>query len=264
VNLPTNADVIVVHGYWLDELTGVGVKQTNGHPATITFEPVPMLGADTARTPNLRDLTFNTHLKTRTRVATVDPATGYYATLLVASNDPDLDAYGGRRVTFLGEDPFLIEVPYSAPTVTVSAEMAAKTGLAQGSSVKAVWLPDVSVATNPPPTPSVNYLTSSQTLANIASGVEAHDEDPDAHADIRALVQARARLVAAGSVTLAAGSATVANTAITSGSIIRLHRQAAGGTLGQLAVALSAGVGFTVTSSSSSETSGVYYEVVSY
>jgi hypothetical protein len=207
--LPTNADVIVVHGYWLDELTGAGVKQVNGLPATIMFDPVPLLGANAAKTPNLRDLTSNAHLKTRTRVASVDPVTGYYAAQLVASNDPDLDAYSGRKVTFLGEDPFTIEVPYNAPTVTVSAEMAAKTGLTQGSSVKAIWLPNASVTTIPTPTPSVNYLSSSQTLANIASGIETHDEDPDAHADIRALIpvaytdeQARDTLAAA----LVAGS----------------------------------------------------------
>jgi hypothetical protein len=70
--------------------------------------------------------------------------------------------------------------------------------------------------------------------------------------------------VASGTVTLAAGTVTVANTEITSGSIIRLNRQAAGGTLGQLSVALSAGTSFTVNSSSGTDTSTVYYEIVSY
>jgi hypothetical protein len=70
--------------------------------------------------------------------------------------------------------------------------------------------------------------------------------------------------VSSGTLVLAAGTATVANSSITASSIVRLSRQAAGGTLGQLSVALTPGSGFTVNSSSVSETSHVYYEVVSY
>lgn len=70
--------------------------------------------------------------------------------------------------------------------------------------------------------------------------------------------------VASGTVTLSAGTATVANTGITSSSIIRLSRQAAGGTLGELSVSLTSGTSFTVNSSSSTETSTIYYEIVSY
>jgi len=70
--------------------------------------------------------------------------------------------------------------------------------------------------------------------------------------------------VASGTVTLAAGTVTVANTEITAGSIVRLNRQAAGGTLGELSVALTAGTSFTVNSSSATDTSTVYYEIVSY
>jgi hypothetical protein len=188
VSLPGNADVIVVRGYWIDELTGVGVRQDNGRPATVMFDPVPLLGGSATKTPNLRDLASNTHLKTRTRVASVDSETGYFATLLVASNDPDLDAYGGRRVTLLGEDPFVIEVPYNALSTTVDVAMAAKTGLVLGSTVKAIWLTDATVVGAPPPQPPTSYLTSVQTLSTIAAAVENHDDDGSAHADLRALI----------------------------------------------------------------------------
>lgn len=68
----------------------------------------------------------------------------------------------------------------------------------------------------------------------------------------------------AGTVTLAAGTLAVANPNITAKSVVTLNRQAAGGTLGQLSVALTAGTGFTLNSSSATETSTVYYEVASY
>ena len=67
-----------------------------------------------------------------------------------------------------------------------------------------------------------------------------------------------------GTATLAAGTVTVTDANITTASVIRLNRQAAGGTLGQLSVALTAGTSFTINSSSGTETSTVYYEVVSY
>lgn len=190
MSLPSEMDIVVVHGFWLDELTGLGVKQGNNLPSTIMFDPVPLLGSNATKTPNLRDLTSNAYLKTRTRVATVDPQTGYFAALLVASNDPDLDAYGGRRVTLLGEDPFIIEVPYNAPLTTVDAAMAAKTGLPLNSSVKAIWLTDATVIGNPPPQPPTSYLTSAQTLSTIATAIETHDDDTSAHPDIRALISA--------------------------------------------------------------------------
>jgi hypothetical protein len=73
-----------------------------------------------------------------------------------------------------------------------------------------------------------------------------------------------AKCVATGTATLVAGTVAVADTAITASAIVRLSRQAAGGTLGQLSVALTAGTGFAINSNSSTDTSLVYYEVVSY
>lgn len=186
--VPTNADVVVVRGFWIDEATGQGVRAANNSAATITFDPVPLGGATPTITPNLRDTAFSSYVKTRQRVAAVDQATGYFAALLVASNDPDLDAYGGRKVTMLGETPFVIEVPYNASTITVDAATANVTGLEQGSTAKAIWLVDAALVTTPAPTPTNSYLTSAQTLSTIATGIEAHDEDPAAHADIRALL----------------------------------------------------------------------------
>lgn len=181
--LPTNADVVVVRGYWWDETTGTGV---NG---TVTFEPVPLSG-NTKTTPNLRDLSASGYIKTRARAASVNPTTGYFATFMVASNDPDLDAYGGRKVTFSGEPSFTVQVPYNAPETTVDAEMAAATGLLLGSSVKAVWLSDAALVTTPTPSPPVNYLTAEQTLSNIVDAVDDHDTDTQAHPDIRELIGA--------------------------------------------------------------------------
>src|SRR5438128_5074320 len=105
--LPNTADVIVFFGYWFDEVTQTGVKANNNQPATVTFDPVPLSGVTSTRTPNLRDLVSQAWVKTRQRVAIVDDTTGYFAVKALSSNDPDLDAYGGRKVTFLGEDPFI-------------------------------------------------------------------------------------------------------------------------------------------------------------
>jgi hypothetical protein len=187
VALPGNVGVVVVWGYWLDEITGKGVRQAGGYPAEISFEPVS-LDTGAATTPNVRDTAANTYVKTRTHVATVDPDTGYYATMLVASDDPDLDAYGGRRVVFPGEDPFVIEVPYNAPLTTVDALMAAKTGLAVGSTVRTLPLVQAALLELPAPAPPVAYLTSTQVLSTVLTAVEAHDDDPEAHPAIRALI----------------------------------------------------------------------------
>lgn len=70
--------------------------------------------------------------------------------------------------------------------------------------------------------------------------------------------------VTSGTVSLVAGTVTVANSEITSNSILRLNRQTAGGTLGELSASLTAGTSFTIQSASSTETSAIYYEIVSY
>jgi hypothetical protein len=68
-----------------------------------------------------------------------------------------------------------------------------------------------------------------------------------------------------GAATLVAGtSGSIADTRITTSSLIRLTNVAASGTLGVLSVALAAGVGFTINSSNPADTSKVFWEVVSY
>jgi hypothetical protein len=67
-----------------------------------------------------------------------------------------------------------------------------------------------------------------------------------------------------GTITLAAGTVTVANTEITSSSIIRPNRQSARGILGELSIVQTARTSFTIDSSSSTETSTNYYEIVTY
>ncbi len=77
-------------------------------------------------------------------------------------------------------------------------------------------------------------------------------------------LQAQVPYASAGTVTLAAGAATVTDTNITSESIVRTFNIGGGGTPGALWVGLTAGSGFTVHSTSGSDTSQVRYEVVSY
>lgn len=69
----------------------------------------------------------------------------------------------------------------------------------------------------------------------------------------------------AGTTTLVAGTKTINDAHITATSVISLHRQAAGGTLGNLSVGtLTAGTSFIINSDNAADTSVVYYEVVSY
>lgn len=68
----------------------------------------------------------------------------------------------------------------------------------------------------------------------------------------------------AGTATLVGGTVDITDTKITANSIVRRSRLAAGGTLGHLSVALTATTKFTINSSSASDTSTVYYEVVRY
>jgi hypothetical protein len=67
-----------------------------------------------------------------------------------------------------------------------------------------------------------------------------------------------------GETALSAGSATVADTSITANSRIRLFRQTFGGTPGHLYVTLTAATGYTINSSSSTDTGVVAYEVARY
>lgn len=60
---------------------------------------------------------------------------------------------------------------------------------------------------------------------------------------------------------MVAGSVTVANSSVTASSRIFLSRSAASGTLGHISYTKNAGVGFTITSSSNTETSSFDYEI---
>lgn len=73
-----------------------------------------------------------------------------------------------------------------------------------------------------------------------------------------------AAAIASGTATLVAGAVTVANTSITTSSIIRVHNISQAGTVGALSVSLTAGTSFTVHSTSGADTSKVFWEVVSY
>jgi hypothetical protein len=152
----SDAEQVVLHGFWFDEEDGGGVD------GTITLDPVKIEG-QSGTTPNLKDPTGYAHIRTRQRIATPDPFTGYYAVLALATNDPDVDAYGGRRVQFSGYDPYVIQVPYNAPTTTVDAKMAAAIpSLTVGQTVRALWLIDAPDGTAPP-APVSSYYTAAQT-----------------------------------------------------------------------------------------------------
>lgn len=70
--------------------------------------------------------------------------------------------------------------------------------------------------------------------------------------------------LASANTTLVAGSVTVSNALISANTIIRYWRTTAGGTLGHLSYTLNVGVGFTINSSSGTDTSVIRYEIVSY
>jgi len=65
----------------------------------------------------------------------------------------------------------------------------------------------------------------------------------------------------AGNATLVAGTVTVTNANVTADSVIKINYKTAGGTQGFLNYTISAGVSFTITSSSGSDTSVVSYEI---
>jgi hypothetical protein len=70
--------------------------------------------------------------------------------------------------------------------------------------------------------------------------------------------------VSAGTATLVSGTIAIANTAVTANTKVRVWNDSASGIVGALSVAIEAGTGFTIKSSSGSDTSTVYYEIVSY
>lgn len=73
-----------------------------------------------------------------------------------------------------------------------------------------------------------------------------------------------AAAIASGTATLVAGAVTIANTSVTANSIIRVFNVSKAGTAGALSVTLTAGTSFTINSTSGTDTSKVYYEIVSY
>lgn len=150
---------MVLQGYWLDE-------DSLPVDGTIKLDPVPLTGQGAI--PNLKDSTSFSYIQTKSRVATPNPTTGYFAVLALASNDPDVDAYGGRKVTFTGYTPYTIQVPYNAPTTTVTSAMAAQVpSLTVGQTVRALWLIDAPDGSTPP-APVSSYYTSDQVNSLIA------------------------------------------------------------------------------------------------
>lgn len=67
-----------------------------------------------------------------------------------------------------------------------------------------------------------------------------------------------------GTTALVTGTKAVADTRITAASKIRVTNLGASGTVGALSVALNAGVGFTINSTSATDASTIYYEIVNY
>ena len=70
---------------------------------------------------------------------------------------------------------------------------------------------------------------------------------------------------ASGTASLVAGAATVADTKITANSVIRVHKLTPGGTSGAVFLnTKTASTGFTIGSTSATDTGVVSYEVLSY
>lgn len=183
---PANADTVIVQHYWWNDATRAGVN------ATVSWTPIAAAGG--AANPNLVDATSKGWVKTQTWVSRPDPTTGYMAVPLTASNDPDLTGFAGYQVAPQGETSFTIAADDAAATATADQAMvdalAALTPpvtISVGASVKAVWLTDVAQV-SPSPSPPASFFTADQTTALVVDGIAAHDTDPDAHPDIRALI----------------------------------------------------------------------------
>ena len=72
-------------------------------------------------------------------------------------------------------------------------------------------------------------------------------------------------VVNSGTATLVGGTKAVADTSVTANTIVRLAYKTVGGTPGAVYVAArSAGTSFTITSTSGTDTSVIYYEVLAY
>jgi hypothetical protein len=65
-----------------------------------------------------------------------------------------------------------------------------------------------------------------------------------------------------GSAVLVAGTVTVANTSVTANTQVRYARKTIGGTVGNMSYTISAGVGFTLASSSNTDTSTIDWELI--
>lgn len=162
--LPDNVNLVRVRGYWLDQITGVGVNKT------ITFTP---------STTDLTDMGAFTYIETDTVTVTPDDDTGYFFADLIATDDPDLTPFAWT-VTRLGLTPVTFDVPFDADIVDVGS----------GLMMQAAWLVDC--ATTTPPTPANTYYTSAQTDAAIAtalSGIGGGGSAPDATASVKGILK---------------------------------------------------------------------------
>lgn len=185
--LPSNADIVVVRGFWWDEQTRAGMN------ATVTATPLPPNSLNPGKvTPNLVDVTAYGHIKTRKWVTTPNAATGYYAFPLIPPDDPDLSAFGGHLLTFEGETPFPIVVDADAPVVEadqamVDALAAVGWSINLFDDVRAMWLTEAAILSTPAPTPPVAYLTAAQTTSAIATALEeaASLSVPDAEVGVK-------------------------------------------------------------------------------
>ena len=71
--------------------------------------------------------------------------------------------------------------------------------------------------------------------------------------------------LSSGYAQLSSGAVTIADTSITSTSIVKVHRRSVGSNPGSLYVsALTPNTGFTITSSNGSDNGNIYYEITSY
>ncbi len=182
--------------------------------------------------PNATTLTAQTFGKFSTASGS---DSGIIATCAAGDSPDGVIRYGTDGVATLDYDGLL--------QVTAGGSIPAGSEIKVGSSGKAVAISAGDV-------PCGKYLGGSTASTNDVI-------------DIQFYRKGRNNVTASGSATLVGGTVTVSTTAVQSTSIVKLYRQALGGTAGHLSVGtITAATSFVINSSSGTDTSVIFWEVI--
>ncbi|HEV2243549.1 MAG TPA: hypothetical protein VGR98_21060 [Streptosporangiaceae bacterium] len=138
------------------------------------------------------------------------------------------------------------------------AELDADGGLRFGTGAAAV---DTTVSRNGVASVQVPSLTATG-LAQLQAGAQVSNGFVDVSTIGKGLAVAEGVNAKQQTAVLVAGTVTVANTSITANSKLLLSRSTLGGTPGHLSYTTTAGVGYTINSSSATDTSTVVVEIL--